>query len=103
MLIIFTTVADPAEAETLADRLVSEKLAACVQILPPMTSVYFWEGEVQKDQEHLLMIKTLSEKFGEVEAFLNKEHTYDVPEIVALKPESVSADYSSWLTGYING
>jgi uncharacterized protein involved in tolerance to divalent cations len=63
MLIVLTTTPNPEEAENLAEKLVAEKLAACVQVLPPMKSFYFWEGAIQKDAEHLLLIKTLDEKF----------------------------------------
>ena len=63
MLVVLTTTPDSEEAKRLAHSLVGEKLAACVQILPKMTSVYFWEGKVQTEPEHLLLIKTLDEKF----------------------------------------
>ena len=103
MIVILTTVPDRALANTLADGLVREKLAACVQILPQMTSVYFWEGEVQRDEEHLLLIKTAEEKYSQVEAFIRENHTYDVPEIVAVRADQVSAAYRDWLEGYLNG
>ncbi|MBA2379182.1 MAG: divalent-cation tolerance protein CutA [Blastocatellia bacterium] len=103
MMIVFTAVGDSKEAGRLAELLVEEKLAACVQILPPMTSVYFWEGAVQKEPEHLLLIKTLREKYEAVEAFLNEHHSYDVPEIVAVEAAEVSVAYGKWLTDYING
>lgn len=101
MLIVLTTAATSDEAESLADGLVSRKLAACVQILPKMTSIYFWEGEVQKDEEHLLLIKTLPEKYAELEAFIGERHSYDVPEIVAIEPAQVSRKYRDWLEKYL--
>ncbi|HMQ02910.1 MAG TPA: divalent-cation tolerance protein CutA [Pyrinomonadaceae bacterium] len=101
MLIILTTTPDRALANTLADKLVNEKLAACVQILPQMTSVYFWEDAVRRDEEHLLLIKTRKEKFDEVEQFIRANHTYDVPEIVALDPWNVSGPYKEWLENYL--
>ena len=91
------------EAEVLAERIVSAKLAACVQILPQMRSVYIWEGKLQKEDEHLLVIKTLPEKFDELSAFITLNHPYDVPEIVAMGAEKVSAPYLKWLTSAING
>ena len=66
MLIVLTTVASRDEGEKLARLIVEEKLAACVQILPQMTSVYFWEGKVQSESEHLLLIKTLEENFDDL-------------------------------------
>ncbi|MBL8183055.1 MAG: divalent-cation tolerance protein CutA [Blastocatellia bacterium] len=97
MLIVLTTVPKAAEAESLAEKLVAEKLAACVQILPPMTSVYVWDGAVQKENEHLLLIKTLPEKYDEVEAFITANHTYEVPEIVAIEAAKVSGNYLDWI------
>ncbi len=101
MLIVLTTTADTDEAERLALAIVETKLAACVQILPKMSSVYFWEGKVQTELEHLLLIKTLEEKFEELQEFILKNHSYEVPEIVALDAERVSKSYLGWLTEYI--
>lgn len=101
MIIVLTTVPNHQEGEQLADKLIIAKLAACVQILPPMTSVYFWEGELQKENEHLLLIKTLPEKYDELEAFIKENHSYDVPEIVAINPEHVSDGYLKWMQDYL--
>ncbi len=103
MILILTTTADRAQADMLADGLVRERLAACVQILPQMTSVYYWEGDVQRDEEHLLLIKTLREKYDEVEAFIIANHSYDVPEIAAVETARVSEKYRAWLEGYVRG
>ena len=101
MLIVLTTTSTMEEAERLADASVSKKLAACVQILPRMMSVYFWEGKIQKEDEHLLLIKTLSEKYNELEAFINENHSYEVPEIVAIESSNVSSKYREWLENYL--
>ena len=85
------------EAETLAEKMVNAKLAACVQIMPQMTSVYVWEGKVQKEREHLLLIKTLSEKFDALEDFIKVNHSYTVPEIVAIDDERASHEYVRWM------
>lgn len=97
MLIVLTTFPALREAETLAERLVESKLAVCVQILPLMTSVYIWEGKVQKESEHLLLIKTLEEKYDELAAFIAENHSYQVPEIVAIAAEKVSGPYLDWM------
>ena len=97
MLIALTTIPNLVEAETLAEKIVESRLAACVQILPPMTSIYVWEAKVQKETEHLLLIKTLDEKYDELAAFISESHSYDTPEIVAIKLEKVSEPYSEWL------
>ena len=101
MIIVFTTTAGIKEAETLARKIVREKLAACVQVLPQMKSFYFWENEVQTDSEQLLLIKTLSEKYVELEKFIREKHSHDTPEIVAVKAESVSDNYFDWLSNYL--
>ena len=101
MLIVLTTVASRDEGEKLARLIVEEKLAACVQILPQMTSVYFWEGKVQSESEHLLLIKTLEENFDDLSEFIKKNHSYDVPEIVAIEAEKVSNDYRKWMADYL--
>ena len=67
MLIVLTTTSNADEAELLAEKIVESRLAACVQILPRLTSVYVWEGKVQKENEHLLLIKTAKEKYDELE------------------------------------
>ena len=101
MLIVLTTTPDKVEAERLARTIVDAKLAACVQILPQMTSVYFWEGKVQSEREYLLLVKTLEEKFDALSEFIQKNHSYDVPEIVALRSEDVSAGYLEWMADYL--
>lgn len=101
MIIVFTTTPNAEEAESLARQVVEAKLAACVQVLPQMKSFYFWEGKIQKDGEHLLLIKTLDEKFDELESFIQKNHSYDVPEIVAVSAEKVSENYAEWLKSYL--
>jgi periplasmic divalent cation tolerance protein len=101
MLIVLTTTPNADEAASLARGIVEAKLAACVQILPQMTSVYFWEGKVQTEPEHLLLLKTLEEKFDALSEFIRKNHSYDVPEIVALRAEDVSAGYLEWMADYL--
>ena len=97
MIIVFTTAPNTEEADRLARSIVEAKLAACVQILPPMTSVYFWEGKVQSEPEHLLLIKTLEDRFDALSDFIRTNHSYDVPEIVAIDADKVSEEYLSWL------
>ena len=101
MLIVLTTVPNTEEAETLARGIVELRLAACVQVLPRMKSFYFWEGAVQADDEHLLLIKTLPEKYPALEEFIKSNHSYSVPEIVAVPAKRVSDDYYNWLKAYL--
>ena len=102
MLVVFTTVPNIEEAETLARKIVEAKLAACVQVLPPMKSFYFWKNEIQADTEHLLLIKTLEEKYDDLEKFIKVSHSYDVPEIVALRSANISESYFGWLKDYLS-
>jgi periplasmic divalent cation tolerance protein len=97
VLVVFTTVETESEAHELASKIVDQKLAACVQVLPPMTSYFLWKGKTEKAAEHLLLIKTLEENFDALSDFLNSEHSYDVPEIVAVKVERVSEAYGAWM------
>ncbi len=97
MYIVLTTTPDIEEAERLARKIIAEKLAACVQILPQIKSFYFWEGKIQIDSEHLLLIKTLPEKFAALEKFIQTNHSYETPEIVALSAEKVSENYLEWM------
>jgi periplasmic divalent cation tolerance protein len=101
MLIVLTTTPNLIEAESLAEKIVAGRLAACVQILPEMKSFYFWEGAVRNEPEHLLLIKTLPEKFDELEKFIKINHSYDVPEIVAIPAEKVSENYLDWIKNYL--
>ncbi len=102
MIIVLTTTPNLEDAENLAEKLIEAKLAACVQVLPQMKSFYFWEGKVQKDSEYLLLIKTLKDKFSRLEKFILKNHSYDVPEIVALPADRVSESYLNWMNDFFN-
>jgi periplasmic divalent cation tolerance protein len=102
VLVVLTTVANEQDAKTLADAIVNQRLAACAQILPSMLSVYYWEGKVQSESEVLLLIKTIDEKFSELETYILANHSYDVPEIVAIPASRVSQGYRSWLMEYLN-
>jgi periplasmic divalent cation tolerance protein len=97
MLIVLTTCPAHAEAAALAKEIVEERLAACVQVMPQMTSVYVWEGQVQEEGEHLLIIKTLPDKWNELRDFIAANHSYEVPEIVAIDAEKISGAYLEWM------
>jgi periplasmic divalent cation tolerance protein len=101
MLIVLTTVSDEPQAEKLATAIVELRLAACVQILPRMTSVYVWQGNIEREGEHLLLIKTLAEKYDELEAFIKANHAYETPEIVAIDAERVEQNYAGWLKDHL--
>lgn len=96
-MIVLVTVPDKDEADRLAETLVSEHLAACVNIIPAIESVYRWEGKVTKDQEILLLIKTAEDRYAELEQRIQTLHSYTTPEVIALKIERGSKAYLNWL------
>ncbi len=102
MLVVITTVPKKEEGEKLARKLVEECLAACVQVLPEMKSFYFWQGAIQEDAEHLILIKTLPEKYEALEKFIKENHSYTVPEIIAVPSEKVSESYLKWAIDYLS-
>jgi len=101
MIIVITTAPDLSEAGALSEKIVNERLAACVQILPPMMSVYVWQGAVRRESEHLLLIKTLEDRFEALRDFILANHSYETPEVVAVETESVSEGYLDWMTEYL--
>ncbi len=96
-IVVFITAPAREEAERLAEILVNERLAACVQILPEITSFYHWQGKIERDTELLLLAKTTIDKFAALERAVRENHSYEVPEIVAVPTEAVSALYLDWL------
>ena len=96
-MVILCTCPNEEVASQLASGLVGEQLAACVNILPGIRSIYRWQGVVSDDAEVLIVIKSLASRFDELEAWLLAQHPYDVPEVVALPAEKVSAKYLAWI------
>ena len=96
-IVVFMTAANGEEATRLADMLVGAHLAACVQILPEMESVYRWQGKIERQSEVLLLAKTTQAKFAELEREVRALHSYDTPEIVAVPITASSAPYLKWL------
>lgn len=99
---VLMTAANVAEAARLAELLVGAQLAACVQILPPIDSVYRWKGTIQRETEVLLIAKTARAKFEEVEREVRALHSYDTPEIIALPITAGSAPYLEWLSASLD-
>ena len=94
---VSTTTATREQAETLARRLVDERLAACVQIIGPIASVYRWKGEVSRDEETLVLIKTRRDRMEAIEALFRAAHPYEVPELIATPIVAGGASYLGWL------
>jgi periplasmic divalent cation tolerance protein len=101
-LIVFVTVAARADGERIAEAVVGEQLAACVNIVGPIRSIYRWQGETCRDDEHLLLIKTTRARYAALETRLKALHGYDVPEVVAVPIERGSAEYLEWLRASVS-
>ncbi|HEX8707505.1 MAG TPA: divalent-cation tolerance protein CutA [Pyrinomonadaceae bacterium] len=96
-IVVMMTAANREEAARLAEMLVGARLAACVQILPEMESVYRWQGAVEREPEILLLAKTTLARFEELEREVRALHSYETPEIIALPLAAASAPYLAWL------
>lgn len=95
-VVVMTTTGSREEAEKVAGALVGERLAACVQLLP-ITSYFTWKGQLQHDDEVLLLVKTRTSLYPRVEERIRSLHSYDTPEVVATPVENGSARYLSWI------
>lgn len=101
LLQILVSCQDRQQAERIGDALLKEKLAACVQIVDNVDSMYIWppgKNQIEYAKETLLLIKTVENKWNKLAAFVKKEHTYENPEIVALPVSRASDTYSDWIT-----
>ena len=98
-VIVLTTLGAQTDAAAFARVLVDECLAACVNILPVMTSVYRWKGTIEEDREQQLVIKTTSDRVKALEARLHELHPYELPEFLVVAATDASAGYMKWLDG----
>jgi len=96
-LLVFTNLPERAAAERLADALVAKRLAACINILAPCRSVYRWQGAVQHEEEHPVLIKTTRAAYAELEAEIRAHHPYELPEIIAVRIERGLPAYLDWV------
>ena len=96
-VLITTTTATREDARKIASRLVEERLAACVQIVEPITSVYTWQGTIEEEQEILLLIKSTQDLVAPIAELLDRIHPYEVPELIATPIVDGSTAYLSWL------
>jgi periplasmic divalent cation tolerance protein len=97
VVIVLTTVPEGEVGEQIARALVEERLAACVNVLAPMTSVYRWEGRVEHERERQLVIKTSRDRVALVQARVAELHSYDLPEFLVLPVADGSAAYLGWV------
>ena len=97
VMVVLTTVGNEDDAARLATALVERRVAACVNVLPGVRSIYRWQGAVQDDRELLLLVKTTRARLDDASAAIAELHPYEVPEIVALEAASVAGAYAAWL------
>jgi periplasmic divalent cation tolerance protein len=92
-----TTCPTMEEAENLAEKLLAARLAACINIVPGIVSLYEWQGKMEREQEFMLLIKCRSEGFPELEKLLQASHSYELPELIAVPIEEGSVGYLKWI------
>jgi periplasmic divalent cation tolerance protein len=95
---VVTTVDSEAEAERLTRAIVGERLAACVQIVGPVRSFYWWKGDLAEGREWQVQMKTTKDRLGDLAAYLKANHGYETPEILGLKIEAGSREYLDWIS-----
>ncbi|MGD9580415.1 MAG: divalent-cation tolerance protein CutA [Vampirovibrionia bacterium] len=95
--VVLITAPDEQTAEMIAKALVEQELAACVNIIPSIRSIYSWDGSICDDSEVMMVVKTIAEKFDKLEAVVKDIHSYDVPEIILLPIEKGSKNYLQWI------
>jgi periplasmic divalent cation tolerance protein len=98
---VLTTTASREDAERIARLLIEERLAACVQVVGPITSTYRWQGEIETSQEWLCLAKSRRELYDAIEKAIRGVHSYQVPEILAVPIVAGSAHYLAWLDGEV--
>lgn len=96
-IVVLTTVGTEDEANRLATELVHRRLAACVNITRGVSSVFRWQGEIQRDSEYMLVIKTMEDRFGEVSETICSQHSYECPEILAMNAQPGDMRFLQWL------
>ena len=97
VVLVLTTMPDAERAEVFARTLVFERLAACVNVLGPMTSVYRWKGEIEREAERQVVVKTTRGRLAALEARLRSLHPYELPEFLVVAVEDGSAAYLKWV------
>jgi periplasmic divalent cation tolerance protein len=99
MLMVFMTCDGKQQAEEIAQKLVEERLAACVNVVPGIRSCYVWEGKLSWSEELLLIAKTTKGAFETLKNRVGELHSYEVPEIVGVRVEAVAEKYGAWVSG----
>ena len=98
MLLVMTTINDIDKAKLLARQIIEEQLAACCNIVPGVTSIYRWKDELCEDQECLVVMKTTETRYKQLSEFIQQQHPYETPELIALPVTKSTQEYLSWVT-----
>ena len=101
-LLVLTTAGSEMEAQKIAQALVDRRLAACVNIVPRIQSIYRWQGNVEQTVEYLLLIKTVQAREEQVSAAISELHSYELPELITVSIEGGSAEYLKWLSDSVD-
>ena len=96
-IVLFITTADAKEAQRIADVLLKARKAACVNIVPKVSSSFWWQGEPEQDEESMLIVKTEASALDEIVDLVKQHHSYDVPEVIALPIIGGNPDYLDWI------
>ena len=99
--VVLVTAPNAAEAERIAQKVVQKGLAACVNIVPKLLSIYRWEGNVERDMETLLVIKSTKKALPKLKKRIKKMHSYKVPEILVLKVDEGDREYLEWIDSVV--
>ena len=100
--LVITTCPSMEEAEALAEKVLEARLAACVNIVPGVLSLYEWQGKLEREQEFMLLIKSRSEGFPELEKLVQASHSYELPELIAVPIDEGSAPYLNWIDAQLD-
>jgi len=98
-IVVFSTASSSEEAEKIARALVNDRLAACVNVIPSVRSFYRWQGKIEDSPEFLLLIKSSRERFDVLRVALEKLHSYEVPEVIAMPVVDGARNYLNWMDG----
>jgi periplasmic divalent cation tolerance protein len=102
-IVVFSTASSAEEAEKIARGLVGERLAACVNVVPGLRSYYRWQGKIEDSAEFLLVIKSTRKHFEALRTLLQKLHSYQVPEVIAMPVVDGAQNYLNWMDGELGG
>jgi len=102
VVLVLSTAPDDDSTDALARTLIEEKLAACVNVMPPMTSIYRWQGAIERSVERQLIIKTMRSALPALRARVLELHSYDLPEFIVIDVTSGSAEYLAWIAAEVS-